>query len=547
MNGEKKIVELIDRDYDPKGGAYGDQNVAAKYCGLPIVPFPINGEWQHGWMVPERNIHPEFVIGSDGLSFKRRRTSTFYVARQDQVDYLMTQGYKSVFAIGLPIIYIQAPPVKRIAGSLLVMPAHSLPETKEQWDEDEYARYIKNIAPYFSMVCICIHKSCLEKGNWIEAFKDMSITIVEGSEEKDQNSYLRLASLFSKFEFVTTNTFGSQVAYASYFGCKVSVAGPQIKWERRDYEDLVLYRNSPELLDILEEWQNTKVMDYACSSFCCNPWEARENIEWAAWQLGEQHKKSPAELKILFGWNHNTLVHAVLGKYKAVMLSGRHLAEKLFFLIKKIINKMKCKLFFRYEDSIFTHLTGMEKILLHKISRQLGPHSVAVEIGSYLGASACFIAHGLKRGGKLYCIDTWGNNNMSYSDQDIDSDERDTYQEFVRNTERHKDKIISLRGWSYSMIEIIKHAEHHIDFLFIDGDHKYEGVKKDWDLFSPLLKKGSLVAFHDTGWAAGVNKVIKEEVQPIAHCSYKLPNLSIYKITIPLNAFSNNCCNVSNG
>ena len=40
-----------------------------------------------------------------------------------------------------------------------------------------------------------------------------------------------------------------------------------------------------------------------------------------------------------------------------------------------------------------------------------------------------------------------------------------------------------------------------IDFLFIDGDHHYEGVKKDWDLYSPLLKSGSIVDFHDTGWA----------------------------------------------
>ena len=36
-----------------------------------------------------------------------------------------------------------------------------------------------------------------------------------------------------------------------------------------------------------------------------------------------------------------------------------------------------------------------------------------------------------------------------------------------------------------------------LDFLFIDGDHTYEGVKKDFELFSPFVKKGGFVAFHD--------------------------------------------------
>lgn len=37
-----------------------------------------------------------------------------------------------------------------------------------------------------------------------------------------------------------------------------------------------------------------------------------------------------------------------------------------------------------------------------------------------------------------------------------------------------------------------------IDFLFIDGDHSYDGVKKDFEMYSPLVNAGGLVAFHDT-------------------------------------------------
>lgn len=36
-----------------------------------------------------------------------------------------------------------------------------------------------------------------------------------------------------------------------------------------------------------------------------------------------------------------------------------------------------------------------------------------------------------------------------------------------------------------------------IDFLFIDGDHSYEGVKRDFEIYSQFVKKGGYVAFHD--------------------------------------------------
>lgn len=36
-----------------------------------------------------------------------------------------------------------------------------------------------------------------------------------------------------------------------------------------------------------------------------------------------------------------------------------------------------------------------------------------------------------------------------------------------------------------------------LDFLFIDGDHSYRGVKQDFEMYSPLVRKGGLVAFHD--------------------------------------------------
>jgi predicted O-methyltransferase YrrM len=36
-----------------------------------------------------------------------------------------------------------------------------------------------------------------------------------------------------------------------------------------------------------------------------------------------------------------------------------------------------------------------------------------------------------------------------------------------------------------------------IDLLFIDGDHTYKGVKQDYEMYSPLVKKGGMIVFHD--------------------------------------------------
>ena len=39
--------------------------------------------------------------------------------------------------------------------------------------------------------------------------------------------------------------------------------------------------------------------------------------------------------------------------------------------------------------------------------------------------------------------------------------------------------------------------EGELDFLFIDGDHTYEGVKKDYEDYKKYVKDGGWIGFHD--------------------------------------------------
>ena len=48
---------------------------------------------------------------------------------------------------------------------------------------------------------------------------------------------------------------------------------------------------------------------------------------------------------------------------------------------------------------------------------------------------------------------------------------------------------------------------HELDFLFIDGDHSYDGVREDFMMYSPLVREGGLIAFHDIADSGGSREV----------------------------------------
>ena len=56
----------------------------------------------------------------------------------------------------------------------------------------------------------------------------------------------------------------------------------------------------------------------------------------------------------------------------------------------------------------------------------------------------------------------------------------------------------SLKQTTYDKVkEILKGKQ--LDFLFIDGDHRYEAIKSDYETYSPLVRTGGVIGFHDIG------------------------------------------------
>lgn len=63
------------------------------------------------------------------------------------------------------------------------------------------------------------------------------------------------------------------------------------------------------------------------------------------------------------------------------------------------------------------------------------------------------------------------------------------------------DGVVYISGDSKKLVPELKGLlggkNTKIDFLMIDGDHSYEGVKSDFELYHKLVKKGGVIAFHD--------------------------------------------------
>jgi len=72
---------------------------------------------------------------------------------------------------------------------------------------------------------------------------------------------------------------------------------------------------------------------------------------------------------------------------------------------------------------------------------------------------------------------------------------------FYKSFKSKNQKLTLIRKNSHSpstfqkLKKILK--THKLDLLFIDGDHTYKGVKKDFEMYSTLVKKNGIIAFHD--------------------------------------------------
>ncbi len=126
---------------------------------------------------------------------------------------------------------------------------------------------------------------------------------------------------------------------------------------------------------------------------------------------------------------------------------------------------------------------------LETLSEHAKGRGEALEIGSYQGVSAEFIAKALRHEGRLYCVDPWQDTHLGWQNP--------CYLIFERHLRRLGlwDKIKVLRSYSS---EVASQLPGDLDFIFVDWDHSWTGLAADWQIVKNRLATGGIACLHDT-------------------------------------------------
>jgi MMP 1-O-methyltransferase len=136
-----------------------------------------------------------------------------------------------------------------------------------------------------------------------------------------------------------------------------------------------------------------------------------------------------------------------------------------------------------------------------------------VEIGSFKDKSTVVLATMAKKYGLGPVVAIDPHQGLFYLGPDAPQ-QSPTFEEFLGNVRSAGlDANVEVQR-AYSR-DVAKTWSRPIRLLWIDGDHSYRGCKEDFDLFSPFLTDGAVVAFHDALNAVeGPIRVFTEEVLP---------------------------------
>lgn len=136
-----------------------------------------------------------------------------------------------------------------------------------------------------------------------------------------------------------------------------------------------------------------------------------------------------------------------------------------------------------------------------------------LEVGVHNGASMSYVVH--QTNSKINkCIGLDLFEDTFYKDKiTIENSRNNIERNNISNSNVILVKCNSNNPNTLNQVNRILNGEE-LDLLFIDGDHKYNGVKTDCLLYSRLLKKGGLLVFDDFGPRhPGVYKFLNEFIK----------------------------------
>jgi predicted O-methyltransferase YrrM len=154
-------------------------------------------------------------------------------------------------------------------------------------------------------------------------------------------------------------------------------------------------------------------------------------------------------------------------------------------------------------------LTVKEGRLLYELARSSTGRGAIVEIGSWQGKSTVWLGLGSRagNGAKVYAIDP----HTGAREQREEFGDVWTLDRFTENVRRAGIETLVVPLVMTSEEAARRWRSGDVELLWIDGAHEYEFVRRDFELWSPFLAEGGIVAFHDRS-APGPSRVIAGRV-----------------------------------
>jgi predicted O-methyltransferase YrrM len=158
---------------------------------------------------------------------------------------------------------------------------------------------------------------------------------------------------------------------------------------------------------------------------------------------------------------------------------------------------------------ILYRMRGRQGAFIDGLKELIGeapPGGTAVEIGAYAGQSTELMCDSHKFG-RVITIDPYID---GYDPTDVPVTTyklADVRKLFYSRVIKYSN-LLHLNLLSTEAAGLFQNAS--IDFLYIDGNHQYEAVKQDIELFLPKIRRGGLISGHDYTLFEGVKTAVDE-------------------------------------
>ena len=112
------------------------------------------------------------------------------------------------------------------------------------------------------------------------------------------------------------------------------------------------------------------------------------------------------------------------------------------------------------------------------------------EIGVWHGVTTCLLRTAMAPDGVLFAVDPYAPGRLGFS----------AHQVIAKSEVRRirNGRVVWLRTTGVAAAKDRRVADLGVDYVFIDGDHSFDGLRGDWENWSPLVLPGGIICLHDS-------------------------------------------------